>query len=338
MQPTSDLLIDRKRLKSKLASWRALALLAVFGGAAIAFSGIGSGTKPGIGGDYIAQIHISDVMVDDPKRDAMMKDILEDDHAKALIVQMDSPGGTTVGGETIYLQLKEIGKKKPVVGVMRTLCASACYMASLGTDHVVAREGTLTGSIGVLLQSVEVSRLADKLGITSITVKSGAMSVQVHFAAKPFADQPSSGLHVHTHLADEQGQNVFHKTEEWTSDYLRHSLGGLLANMRGDMPIFFPNEADYKRLDDVDHVPKIFGWGVNNRYCALRIPMDPDLYNKHIEHRVPCANADAYAVIAAILLGILRGLREGIEPPEQAHGKFLEGAEFKQALLPAPIG
>jgi glutamine synthetase len=66
--------------------------------------------------------------------------------------------------------------------------------------------------------------------------------------------------------------------------------------------------------------------------------MDPDLYNKHIEHRVPCANADAYAVIAAILLGILRGLREGIEPPEQAHGKFLEGAEFKQALLPAPIG
>lgn len=175
MQPTSDLLIDRKRLKSKLASWRALALFAVFGGAALAFSGIGSGGSAAIGRDYIAQINIYDVMVDDAKRDAMMKEILEDDHAKALIVQMDSPGGTTVGGEVIYLQLKEIAQKKPVVGVMRTLCASACYMASLGTDYVVAREGTLTGSIGVLLQSVEVSRLADKLGITSITVKSGAM-------------------------------------------------------------------------------------------------------------------------------------------------------------------
>jgi glutamine synthetase len=192
----------------------------------------------------------------------------------------------------------------------------------------------------VITQVMPPQRLAETLVMIRSTIEKYAarMSVQVHFAAKPFADQPSSGLHVHTHLADEQGQNVFHKTEEWTSDYLRHSLGGLLANMRGDMPIFFPNEADYKRLDDVDHVPKIFGWGVNNRYCALRIPMDPDLYNKHIEHRVPCANADAYAVIAAILLGILRGLREGIEPPEQAHGKFLEGAEFKQALLPAPIG
>lgn len=175
MQPTSDLLIDRKRLKSKLASWRALALLAVFGGAAIAFSGVGGGNTPAIGRDYIAQINIYDVMVDDVKRDAMMKEILADDHAKALIVQMDSPGGTTVGGEVIYLQLKEIAQKKPVVGVMRTLCASACYMASLGTDYVVAREGTLTGSIGVLLQSLEVSRLADKLGITSITIKSGAM-------------------------------------------------------------------------------------------------------------------------------------------------------------------
>lgn len=175
MQPTSDLLIDRKRLKSKLASWRALALLAVFGGAAFAFSGVGGSGSPAIGRDYIAQINIYDVMVDDAKRDAMMKEILEDDHAKALIVQMDSPGGTTVGGEVIYLQLKEIAQKKPVVGVMRTLCASACYMASLGTDYVVAREGTLTGSIGVLLQSLEVSRLANKLGITSITIKSGAM-------------------------------------------------------------------------------------------------------------------------------------------------------------------
>ncbi|MES2983613.1 MAG: signal peptide peptidase SppA [Pseudomonadota bacterium] len=186
MQPHSDLLIDRKRLKSQLVSWRALALVAVFAAAAIFFGGFGAHSKGGKG-DYIAQITIEGIMEDDADRDALMKDILEDDRAKAVLVRLDSPGGTTVGGEAIYLQLKQIAKKKPVVGVMHTLCASACYMAALGTDHVVAREGTLTGSIGVLLQSLEISRLADKLGITPITIKSGAMK-DVPSIAEPFTD------------------------------------------------------------------------------------------------------------------------------------------------------
>ena len=182
MQPTSDLLIDRKALKQRLASWRALALIAIFGSAAL-FLTLKFDHKPGgFGPDYIAQITIEGVMTDDADRDELMKRVLEDDHAKAVLVRFDSPGGTTVGGEEIHRQLNEIRKKKPVVGVMHTLCASACFMASLGTDYVVARNGTLTGSIGVLLQSIEISRLADKLGITPVTIKSG-----------PYKDVPDLG-------------------------------------------------------------------------------------------------------------------------------------------------
>lgn len=189
MQPQSDLLIDRQRLKKQLSSWRAGALVAVFLLAAVFAGGVGSHKAGGIKtGDYIAQITIEGIMTDDPKRDELLQSVLEDRRAKALVVRLDSPGGTTVGGEEIYLQLKEIAKKKPVVGVMRTLCASACYMASLGTDHVVARDGTLTGSIGVLLQSMEVSRLADKLGITPITIKSGAMK-DAPSLTEPFTDE-----------------------------------------------------------------------------------------------------------------------------------------------------
>ena len=149
-----------------------------------------------------------------------------------------------------------------------------------------------------------------------------AQGVTAHFAAKPFPDQPSSGLHIHLHLADAEGINSYHKTEEWMSDTLRFSLGGLLASIEASMPIFFPNTEDYARLDDVDHVPKILGWGVNNRYCALRIPMHPDPYDKRIEHRVPCANADPEQVVGAILSGVLKGLRERIEPPAQSYGKL----------------
>ena len=158
-------------------------------------------------------------------------------------------------------------------------------------------------------------------------------NTQVSFAGKPYSDQPSSGLHIHVHLADGEGINSYHKTEEWTSDTLRHSLGGLLALMAQQMPIYFPDINDYARLNDVDHVPKIFGWGVNNRYCALRIPAHPDMYDKRIEHRVACANADPALVVHSLLAGVLYGLRERIEPPEQQYGKWGTTA-FQQALAP----
>ncbi len=174
MPPQSDLLIDRKRLKHHLSLWRTLAVMAIFVCIGLyAGHGLGwDGATPAR--DYIAEITIEGMMLDDPKRDAMMRELRDDKHAKAVIVRLDSPGGTTVAGEEIYLNLRDIAQKKPVIGVMHTLCASACYMASLGTDRVFARKGTLTGSIGVLIESVEITRLAEKLGITPISIKSGA--------------------------------------------------------------------------------------------------------------------------------------------------------------------
>ena len=160
--------------------------------------------------------------------------------------------------------------------------------------------------------------------------------VAVSFAGKPFVDQPSSGMHIHLHLSDREGINSYHKTEEWTSDTLRYSLGGLLDVMAYQMPIYFPEITDYARLNDADHVPKIFGWGVNNRYCALRIPSHPDMYDKRIEHRVPCANANPELVISAMLAGVLHGLRDKIEPPAQQYGKW--GDSTFQQLAAAPIG
>jgi glutamine synthetase len=159
--------------------------------------------------------------------------------------------------------------------------------------------------------------------------------VESSFAAKPFADQPSSGMHIHLHLSDDNAINAYHKHEDMMSDALRHSLGGLLAVMAQDMPIFFPTIQDYARLNDADHVPKIFGWGVNNRYCALRIPAYPDPYDKRIEHRVACANANPEAVIAAVLMGVLKGMRERIVPTPQQYGKRGEATVKHLAMTSA---
>ncbi len=189
MQPIADLMIDRKRLKSQVSRWRALALLVAFLGLGVYASVFAPG-KAGvpIGVDYIAQVNLEGVMYDDADRNDILDELRDDNKVKAVIVKMDSPGGTTVAGEVTYLKLKEIAAKKPVVGVMNTLCASACYMASMGTSHIIARNGTLTGSIGVLLETMEVSRLADKLGITPITIKSGEMKDAPSFTA-PFTPE-----------------------------------------------------------------------------------------------------------------------------------------------------
>ena len=97
---------------------------------------------------------------------------------KALLVKIDTPGGTYVGGEALYESLRRVGEKKPVVAIMGTTATSAGYMSALGSDHIVARSSTLTGSIGVILQTADVTGLLDKIGIKSVVVKSGPLKAQ----------------------------------------------------------------------------------------------------------------------------------------------------------------
>ena len=170
----------------------------------------------------------------------------------------------------------------------------------------------------------------------TVAARASTLNVIASFAAKPYAGQPSSGLHIHTHLGSaEEGINAYHKTDEWISDALRWSLGGLLQSLPTAMPIFFPNQEAYVRLQDADHVPRTASWGVNNRYCALRIPANEDPYDKRIEHRVPCADADVDLSILAVLEGITLGLEQTIEPPAQEFGK--PAAQFVHSLSVTPL-
>jgi protease-4 len=128
--------------------------------------------------DHVAQIAIGGLILDDPARDEAMKEVADDDKVKALLVKIDSPGGTYVGGEALYESLRQVGEKKPVVAIMGTTATSAGYMSALGSDHIVARSSTLTGSIGVILQTADVTGLLDKIGIKSVVVKSGPLKAQ----------------------------------------------------------------------------------------------------------------------------------------------------------------
>jgi protease-4 len=83
-----------------------------------------------------------------------------------------------VGGEALYSRLRQIAEKKPIVAVMGEVATSAAYMTAIGSDHIVAHDGTLTGSIGVILQTADVTGLLDKVGIKPEAVKSSPLKAQ----------------------------------------------------------------------------------------------------------------------------------------------------------------
>ncbi|MFC5386279.1 signal peptide peptidase SppA [Aquamicrobium segne] len=176
----ADDLIDRRRLRRKLTFWRALFVIAI----ALGFTALGLWLRndgPGTG-PHIAKVKIEGTITVDDKLLERLNDIRQSPRVAALIVQINSPGGTTTGGESIYEAIRKIAAKKPVVAQVDTLAASAGYMIAAAADHIVARQSSIVGSIGVLMQYPDMSGLMDKIGIKLEEIKSSPLKA----APSPF--------------------------------------------------------------------------------------------------------------------------------------------------------
>ena len=110
-----------------------------------------------------------------------------------MLVRINSPGGTTTGSEQIYHGLRRVAAQKPVVAVIGTIGTSGGYIVAIGADHIVARETSLTGSIGVLFQAAEFTGLMEKLGIKPFTVKSTTLKGQPS-PLEPVTDEVRNAL------------------------------------------------------------------------------------------------------------------------------------------------
>jgi len=171
---TADQIIDRRRLKRRLLLWKIIAVVAVFAVVAVGFSKFSKLTE----GDYIARMDVTGILTEDRYRNELLIDLANDQQVKALIVAINSPGGTIVGGEDLFRGLRRVAKNKPVVAVMGSMATSAAYMTAIGADRIIARPGTLTGSIGVILQTANVNGLMEKLGVKPEIIKSGPLKAQ----------------------------------------------------------------------------------------------------------------------------------------------------------------
>lgn len=103
-----------------------------------------------------------------------LNEAIENDKIKAVLLRMNSPGGTVAASQEVYQLVQNLrNKNKAVVVSMSDVCASGCYYIASAADHIVANPGTLTGSIGVISSSLNFKGLLDKLGISDQTIKAG---------------------------------------------------------------------------------------------------------------------------------------------------------------------
>jgi protease IV len=166
--------LDRRRLRRRLTWWRAAAVLAgVLAFGLLVFSqteGTGLGERR-----QIARVSVEGLITEDRDQLKLLKRVAEAKHVAGVILYINSPGGTTTGGEALFEGIRNLAKAKPVVAQFGTLATSAAYIAGLATDHMVARGNSITGSVGVIFQWAEVSELLGKLGVKMHEVKSGPL-------------------------------------------------------------------------------------------------------------------------------------------------------------------
>ena len=185
----TDLLLDRRRLKRRLLFWRSFAVLALVAAVLVALPR--SGLR---GGAHVARLSVNGLITEDSKLNEAIAAVADEGAAKALIVAIDSPGGSVAGGETLHAAIARVAAKKPVVAVMGGLAASAGYMIAMPAERIYAREATLTGSIGVILETGDASGLLKTLGVSIDPIVSGPLKDQPSFV-KPLSPEGRDVLH-----------------------------------------------------------------------------------------------------------------------------------------------
>ncbi len=181
MAADAELLIDRRRLRRKLSLWRVLGI----GGLIVAVGAVGLRARAGSEGlgfgavrPQIARVSVSGFIAGSEATAKLLKRVGESSAVQGVVVSINSPGGSTTGSEELYRNLRQLAEKKPVVAFVDGTAASGAYITALAADHIVARETSLVGSIGVLFQYPEVSGLLDKVGVKVEAIKSSPLKAE----------------------------------------------------------------------------------------------------------------------------------------------------------------
>jgi protease-4 len=259
----ADQIVDRRRLRRKLTFWRVLTVLVVVAaiGAVVAMSR-DSRLTGGTSG-AIARVTISGLIRGNQARVEALER-LANSNAKAVIVHIDSPGGTTAGSEQLYDSLIRLKAKKPVVVVVDGLCASGGYIAALASDHIIAQSASLVGSIGVLIQFPNFTDLLKTVGVKVEDVKSSPLK------AAPNGFEPTSP-EARAALA-----SIVMDSYDWFKDLVgkRRSLEGEALAKVADGRVFTGRQAlDLKLVDQLGNEQTAIAWLAKEKGIDPKTPV-----------------------------------------------------------------
>ncbi len=186
----------------------------------------------------------------------------------------------------------------------------AAHIQRLNTDTLIAEFGPGQFEInfhhGPALEAAQTALLFRRL-VRGVVARHG---LEASFMAKPYAEEPGNGMHVHVSLEDESGANIFRQTE-----LLERAVAGLLGTMSEFQALFAPHRNSYRRFAPESFAPARPDWGHDNRAAAIRLPETRGA-GARLEHRICGADVNPYLAIAAILHGILHGLETDLPLPK----------------------
>ncbi|MFG1284323.1 signal peptide peptidase SppA [Xanthobacter autotrophicus] len=173
MSLDADQIVERRRLRRKVTFWRTLGVLAAVAALAVGVASV-AGDSVSASSPHVARVTIGGIIRNDRARVELLEEIGRS-RARAVILSIDSPGGTVTGSEQLFDALRRLSEKKPVVAVVEGIAASGAYIAALGADHIVARRNALVGSVGVIYQYPNVTELLKTVGVTMEDIKSSPL-------------------------------------------------------------------------------------------------------------------------------------------------------------------
>jgi len=253
-----DQAIDRRRMRRKVTFWRVFAVVAVLIAAGGVLAGIGGSNYIEKSSAHVARVTIGGLIRNDRER-VKLFDEIEKSGAKAVLIVIDSPGGTVTGSEQLFKSLRKLSEKKPVIAVVEGSAASGAYIAAIGTERIFAPRSAIIGSIGVIFQYPNFHQLLQKIGVDVESIKSSPLKASPN-GLEPTS--PEAKAAVQSLVADSYG---------WFKDLVkeRRALDTATLTKVSDGRVFTAAQAlPLKLIDEIGDEKTARDWLAKNKNVA----------------------------------------------------------------------
>jgi len=264
MSLDSDLIVDRRRMRRKLTFWRVFAVVV----AIVAIGAVAVTLAPRDifvpGRAEIARVTISGLILGNRDRVESLERLSKARGARAVIVHVDSPGGTVAGSEELFHALRRLAENKPTVVVIDGMAASGGYLAAMSADRLIAQDNSLVGSIGVLFQYPNVTDLLKTVGVQVETIRSTPLK------ATPDGYEPTSPQ------ARAAIESIVMDSYAWFRDVVqdRRKLSGEALEKAVDGRVFTGRQAiELKLIDQIGNEQTAIDWLAKEKGIDAKLPV-----------------------------------------------------------------